>query len=246
MFEGIYFQFPKLGFLLFFFLACEALCPLRSNPFYFPRIGRFDEVGVKNPLWLWIAKWAMITLLIVAAMSPVRDIRIEREGNGYDILLALDPEVLDQTTVREIGSFMREHPHERLALWIPDDVIIPLTYEHDAVESIVRQVKQSSTKRMGKMQIQRFFSTSREGKKYVILLTNHPKSFADAVPAGIESSIISPAEDKGWALRLTRLYPPSKIQYPHRYFDFYYIYPLFLGFIAMLAYLYGRNQKGLK
>ena len=77
MLEGIYFQFPKLSFILFFFLACEALCPLRSNPIYFPRNTLFGTQESKPPLWMWVAKWAMISFFIVALMSPVREVKEE-------------------------------------------------------------------------------------------------------------------------------------------------------------------------
>jgi len=242
MFEGIYFQFPKLGFLLFFFLACEALCPLRSNPLYFPRIGMFGGSGVKNPLWLWIAKWAMISLLIVAVMSPVRDKKVEYEGNGDDILFLIDTASINRSLVDKIALFVQEHPHDRFGVRSGADVIIPLTYEHDVLISMLRQVRQEESEAISAEEISRFFATSAEGKKYAIILSEYPKSFVGMLPSGVEGVFFSPADNHAWnvagALR--------RVEFPHHYFDFYYVYPLFLAFLAMLAYLYGRNQKGLK
>lgn len=246
MFEGIYFQFPKLGFLLFFFLACEALCPLRSNPLYFPRTLLFGEVGVKPPLWLWIAKWAMITFLIVALMSPVRDHEIPHNGSGWDILLVVDPSLIDSGILTEISEFIDRRPEERLALWIPDNTLVPLTYEHEALLSILKQTLKQDAAESVNRNIGRFFATSKEGRKLAVILSNNPKSFVYALPVGIQTAVISPIREREWSVSLSRTYPPYKVQWQHRYYDYYYVYPLFLGFLAMLGYLYGRNQKGMR
>jgi len=246
MFEGVYFQFPKLGFLLFFFLACEALCPLRSNPIYFPRTLLFSEVGVKPPIWIWIAKWAMIIFLIVAVMSPVRDREIVHHGGGWDILLIVDPSIIGPKSLSQITSFIKNRHDERIALWIPDNTIVPLTYEHEVLISILKQTPKQNFSEPVNQKISRFFATSLEGRKLAIVLSDSPKSFINTLPIGIQTSIISPDKEAHWIDTLSRTYPSYKVQSLHRYFDYYYVYPLFLGFLAMLAYLYGRNQKGMK
>jgi hypothetical protein len=246
MFDGIYFQFPKLGFLLFFFLACEALCPLRTNPLYFPRTLLFGEVGVKPSLWLWIAKWAMISFLIVALMSPVHDRKIMHHGGGWDILLVVDPALINPETLTQITSFIESRPDERIALWIPENTVVPLTYEHDVLKSIVMQTPKQDTSTSVNRSISRFFATSGEGRGVAVILSNNPKSFVYTLPSGIQTAVISPKRETRWLDTLRRTYPPYKVQLTSRYFDYYYVYPLFLGFLAMLAYLYGRNQKGIK
>lgn len=246
MFDGVYFQFPKLGFLLFFFLACEALCPLRSNPLYFPRTLLFGEVGVKPPLWLWIAKWSMISFLIVALMSPVRDHKIAYQTGGWDILVVVDPSLIEPESLTKITSFIDSRPYERLALWIPDNTIVPLTYEHDVLKSILMQTTQHTISMGVNRDISRFFGTSEEGKGLAVILSDNPKSFVDILPSGIQTAVISPKSDTQWIDTIGRTYPSYKVQLTSRYFDYYYVYPLFLGFLAMLAYLYGRNQKGMK
>jgi len=246
MFEGIYFQFPKLGFLLFFFLACEALCPLRANALYFPRTPMFGDVGVKTPLWLWIAKWAMITFLIVALMSPVRDRDIPHHGDGWDILLILDPSLLQPQTLTQITSLIDQRPNERLAFWVPDTTIVPLTYDHEALKSIVMQSERKETSQKVDHRISRFFATSEEEKRLAVILSDTPKSFVYALPVGVQTFIADPRNEPDWSIKLRSEYPPYRVQSSRRSFDFYYVYPLFLGFLAMLAYLYGRNQKGIK
>lgn len=246
MFDGVYFQFPKLGFLLFFFLACEALCPLRSNPLYFPRTAMFGEVGVKSPIWLWIAKWGMIAFLIVALMSPVRDHKVLHHGNGWDILLIIDPALTSSNITNQITSFIDQRPDERIALWIPDNTIIPLTYDHKALKSILLQKDKGKATVKVDRQISRFFATSNEGRGLTVIFSEKPKTFVYALPIGIQTSVIAPISDPDWGQKLNRDYPPYFLQTAYRYFDYYYVFPLFLGFLSMLAYLFGRNQKGLK
>lgn len=248
MLEGIYFQFPKLGFLLFFFLACETLCPLRSNALYYPNTARFGDIGVKPALWMWIAKWAMITLFIAALMSPVKDKKIVYQGGGYDILLILDPVMIDQNVISKIGSFIDKRTGDGIALWVPEnpEVVVPLTYEHHALKSILGQTGRGEREGMVNTKIGRFFNESAEAKKWMIIVSQDPKTFIPSLPPGYDISI-SPQDDIGhWMDALHRTHPQFVRFQEHRYSDYYYLYPLFLGFLAMLVYLYGRNQKGLK
>lgn len=247
MFEGIYFQFPKLGFVLFFFLACEALCPLRSNPLYFPRAPMFGSVGVKAPLWLWISKWAMIIGFVIALMSPVREREIAAD-TGYDILLVMDPSIIEPEVISHVEAFIDRRSTDRIALWVPErsEVIVPLTREHAAVKSILSQLSAQLAEKKATRQISRFFTTSHEGRGWVLILSDKPETFVYALPVGVQTSIIDVKTDSGWVEKSDRGHPPYARIPARRYFDYYYIFPLFLGFLAMLAYLYGRNQKGIK
>ncbi len=73
MFEGLYFEYPKLFTLIVIFIACDAYCKLRSRALYFPHINILHQE--KSPVWtilLWL-KWIALSLLVLAMMSPVRD-----------------------------------------------------------------------------------------------------------------------------------------------------------------------------
>ncbi len=243
MFEGIYFQFPKLGFILFFFLACEALCPLRSNPIYFPNLPFFNRDETKPPLWMWISKWLMISMLIVAMMSPVREIR--QESRGYDILIALDPRSITPHTIEQIRTFMKLRSEDRIALYVPYEspVLIPLTTDHERIGSMVQQLEASENSGKITREIERFFSTSAEGEGWAVILSENPKKWVHSLPVGID--ITTPDLTSDWVQESDRDHPPFAVVATHKYFEYFYIYPLFVGFLAMLAYLYGRNQKGL-
>lgn len=243
MFEGIFFQFPKLSFILFFFLACEALCPLRTNPIYFPRTLLFGEDESKPPLWMWIAKWAMISFFIIALMSPVREIK--EEVQGYDILLALDPPSINPEIIEEVQSFIERRPHDRFALYIPtaSPVVIPMSIDHEALLNILNQLTPSPVEEKLTRGIKRFFTTTPEGRGWSIILSKEPTALVQSLPVGVEVSIIEP--NKYWVEMNDRSHPPFSVITEQKYFDYYYIYPLFIGFLAMLVYLYGRNQKGL-
>ena len=244
MFEGIYFQFPKLSFILFFFLACEALCPLRTNALYFPRMILFGESKIRPPLWMWIAKWAMISFFIVALMSPVRETKEEVEG--YDILFAIDPQSLTSETLSDIQTFIKGRENDRFALYLPasSDIMIPLSDDYEKLLKIVAQLSVVPSGEKITRQIDRFFTTTSEGRGWIILLSEEPKHFVQSLPVDKETSIIAPSED--WVEALDRSHPAFSVIGGQKYFEYFSIYPLFLGFLAMLAYLYGRNQKGLR
>lgn len=243
MLDGIYFQFPKLGFILFFFLACEALCPLRTNPIYFPRTFLFGTDETKSPLWMWVAKWAMISLFIVALMSPVREIK--EEARGYDILLVLDAKSINGEMLNNIHTFIEKRQNDRFALYVPavSPVMIPLSDDHEALIKILSQLTMQNSDEKVTKDIERFFSTFPESRGWVIILSNQPKQLVRSLPVGVEVSIIEPNDQ--WVEVSDRSHPPFKTMPTHKYFEYYYIYPLFIGFLSMLLYLCGRNQKGL-
>lgn len=242
MFEGIYFQFPKLGFILFFYLACASLCPLRSAPLYFPRPVWFERGEVRPPVWMWIAKWTMISMLIVALMSPVKE--ISQKPAGENILVIVDPKALDGSVRSMIETILKTHADDRFALYIPGErpVMIPMTQDREAFASILSQIDaRDSFSRVGK-EVERFFPEEHEGK--AVIFSDRSKEFVRSMPVGIKVIVLERA--KGW--RGAQTPEPSALQVfqSHKYFEFYYVYPLFAGFLAMLAYLFGRNQKGLK
>lgn len=243
MLEGIYFQFPKLSFILFFFLACEALCPLRLNPIYFPRTAFFGTDETKPPLWMWIAKWAMISFFVVALMSPVREIKEEK--SGYDILIVIDPSTINSTIIDEIESFIRRRHDDRFALYVPtaSPVVIPMSRDHDALVKILSHLSQGESGEKVTREIERFFATTSEGRGLAMILSSDPTELVRSLPVGVEVSVIEP--NKYWMEMSDRSHPPYVQMAERKYFEYFYIYPLFLGFLSMLIYLYGRNQKGL-
>ncbi len=91
MFEGFYFEFPKLALLLFFFLACEALCKMKLPSLYFPHTASFLQQSVSKSKLLLFLKWLAIIMMIIAMMSPVKDMELEvKPKMGRDIALVLD------------------------------------------------------------------------------------------------------------------------------------------------------------
>lgn len=243
MVEGLYFQFPKLSFILFFFLACEALCPLRLNPIYFPRPLLFGSDETKSPLWIWIAKWAMISFFIVALMSPVREIKEEKQG--YDILLVVDPDSIDMQMKEDLRSFIQRRPYDRFALYVPEAsaTIVPMSRDHDALERILSQLSHGKAEQPVTREIEHFFSTTSEGRGWAIVFSKHPENFIRSLPVSIEVSVIE--RNAYWMEMSDRSHPPFVQIAERKYYEYFYVYPLFLGFLSMLLYLYGRNQKGL-
>jgi hypothetical protein len=245
MFDGFYFEFPKLAFLLFAYLGCEALCPLRSNPLFFPQIRFFGEVGVRSPLWIWIAKWGMIILLIIALMSPV----IEREEtarySGYSTLLAVDPSSLDEGMKQRIGRFIEQRPHDQIALYIPSNpsVKIPMSADHQALHSIVAQCDQTAVGTKIDHSIRRFLPVQK--RQWIVIFSNDPRKFVHSLPTLVEVSVAPDKDWDEWLKRQKHEHPAIPIVSMQRKKEYYYFYPLFLAFISMLVYLYGRNQKGL-
>ena len=91
MFEGFYFEYPKVFFVIFFFIACATLCRMKLPSFYFPHSQQFAKETLGKSRLLFLLKWLSIVMLILAFMSPVKDEPYEiAPKQGYDIALILD------------------------------------------------------------------------------------------------------------------------------------------------------------
>ncbi|MCW8895247.1 VWA domain-containing protein [Sulfurimonas sp.] len=159
MFDGLYFEFPKLIFVIFFFIACASLCKMKLPSIYFPHTGEFLKQSVSASKTLFFLKWLGIVMLILALMSPVKDEPYELEPKeGYEIALILDASESmkaqgfdarnEQLTrfdvVKEIvGDFVSHRKSDNIGLVVFGQysfIASPLTYDENILNKIVSQL----------------------------------------------------------------------------------------------------------
>ena len=240
MFEGLYFEFPKLVFLFIIFLACHNLCPLRAQTFYFPHIAHFGNADVKSPAWMWISKWLMIVLFIFALMSPVKEIKESPRFEGYNTLIVADSP--DETMRAKIASFITMRTSDSIALYVPESIKIPLTQDHEALLSILNQLPKTPHTRID-YTIKEFLFTQK--RPWIVIFSDHPEAFVHSIPTQIETSVVPQKQWNEWIEKSSRDHPIIPIAMEKSQVEYLYFYPLFFGFMAMLIYLFGRNQRGL-
>ena len=156
MFEGLYFEYPKMATLIVVYIACEAYCKLRASAIYFPNAAAFTKETAAVSTLMWILKWLSIVLLTFAIMSPVRDQFLELEPTeGYDIALVLDASRSMQIKAFDtddhnasrfdvvkkiVNAFIAERPDDNLGLVLFGDyafIASPLTYDKQTLQQIV-------------------------------------------------------------------------------------------------------------
>jgi Ca-activated chloride channel family protein len=159
MFDGLYFEFPKIIFVIGFFIACESLCKMRLSSIYFPHVSQFVKKSMVHSKLLFILKWIAIVMMTVALMSPVKEEEIMLDPQqGYDIALVLDvsqsmsaqgfnpnnPRANRFDAVKEIVSdFIKERKNDNLGLVVFGQysfVASPLTYDQDILARVVDQL----------------------------------------------------------------------------------------------------------
>lgn len=159
MFEGLYFELPKLSFLIFFFIACETLCKMRMPSLYFPHTQQFANSSVSSSKLLFLLKWLGIVMLILALMSPVKDETYELDPkHGYEIALILDasqsmqaegfdtsnPNLNRFDVVKNIVSdFIAQRKNDNIGLVVFGEysfIASPLTYDENILNRIVSQL----------------------------------------------------------------------------------------------------------
>ena len=160
MYDGIFFEFPRLGFLIFFFIACETLCRMKLPSLYFPHTAQFMKSTVAASKSLFFLKWTAIVMMIIALMSPVKDEPYELEPkDGHEIALILDasqsmqaqgfdtsnPNLNRFDVVKNIVSdFIDKRKNDNIGLVVFGEysfIASPLTYDENILKRVVSQLQ---------------------------------------------------------------------------------------------------------
>ncbi len=306
MFDGLYFEFPKIAFIIGLFIACETLCRMRLASIYFPHTAQFVKQTMVQSKLLFLLKWLGIVMLILALMSPVRDEKITLDPEqGYDIALVLDvsqsmsaqgfdprnPGANRFDVVKEIvGDFIKNRGNDNLGLVVFGQysfVASPLTYDKQILARILDQLYIGMAGKFTALyeavaQTVNLMSGSKAKSRIAILLTdghNTPggkiplevaidlakKEGIKLYPIGIGAPgeynaqvLMQMAKETGGeafgaqnAAQLKEIYTKideletSEIEREsYTYLKYYYMYPLFVGFMALLGFVYLRNKRG--
>ena len=148
MFDGIYFELPKAISFLFIFMACASLCPMRLPSIYFP-----------HSRLLFFLKWLGITMLVLAIMSPVKDMVYETTPKkGHEIVLVLDtsesmkqrgfdpsnPALTRFDVVKQIVSkFIQKRKDDNIGMVVFGSfsfIASPLTYDTNILKDILSRL----------------------------------------------------------------------------------------------------------
>ena len=307
MFDGIYFEFPKLLFVIFWFIACATLCKMKMPSIYFPHTATFMKNTASASRLLFFLKWTAIVMLILALMSPVKDEPYElKPKHGHEIALILDasgsmkergfnpanPAASRFDVVKSIvKDFIKKRTNDNLGLVVFGEysfVASPLTYDKNILSRIVSQLQvgmagQYTALYEALAQGVNLLKMSKSKSKVAILLTDGystvgadkipldvaldmaKKEGVKVYPIGIGRSdeynravLLKIAKETGGvafgasnATQLQEIYKNinklEKVEIKNEtfsYLKYYYFYPLFIGLISLLLYVYIRNRRG--
>jgi len=307
MFEGIYFEFPKLLFLIFFFIACHTLCPMKLPSFYFPHAAKFSKEVLHSSKLLFFLKWLAIVMMILSLMSPVKEEPYELDPKeGYEIALIIDAsqsmeargfDPLDPTRNRFeavktiVGDFIEKRKNDNMGLVVFGEfsfIASPLTYDSAILQKILSRLSigiagKSTALYESLAQGVSLLQTSESKSKIAILLTDGystkerdtipldvaidmaKKEGVKVYPIGIglpheynarvleriakETGGVAFSAQNGGKLQevyaqIDRLERSQIKNESFSYLKYYYTYPLFLGLLSLMLYVYLRNKKG--
>jgi Ca-activated chloride channel homolog len=160
LFGGLYFELPKLFFLIFFFIACETLCKMKLPSLYFPQASQFMKHSASSSKLLFFLKWTAIVMMILALMSPVKDEPYELEPkHGHEMALILDASQSMQTRDFDklnpglnrfdvvkliVQDFIQKRATDNIGLVVfgaYSFIASPLTYDEHILSRIVSQLQ---------------------------------------------------------------------------------------------------------
>ena len=221
MFDGIYFEFPKLIFIIFLFIICERFCKMRLSSIYFPHTAQFLKKSLSSSKLLASLKWLGIVMMILAFMSPVKDEPYSaKPKDGHEIALILDAsesmsamgfdmaniELTRFDVVKEIVSdFIKERKNDNIGLvvfWEFSFIASPLTYDENILKKIVSQLHigiagKYTALNTSLAQGVNLLKTSKSKSKVIILLTDgYSTEGVDKIPLGVAMEMIKKEDIK--------------------------------------------------
>ena len=118
MFDGLYFEYPKVFSFIVIYIACEAYCKIRPQSIYFPQVKRLTQETAPLSTLMWFLKWLGVVFLVLALMSPVRDETLVLEPEHTpDIVFVLQ----DNIAMQKAGfdtSDVSETQFDMMRTWI--------------------------------------------------------------------------------------------------------------------------------
>lgn len=307
MFDGLYFEFPKIAFVIFFYIACETLCKMRLPSLYFPHSAQFIHNSIARSKLLFFLKWVGIVMLVLALMSPVKDEPYELQPKqGYEIVLILDAsesmaqrgfDMLNPGASRfdivkkVVRDFIQKRGNDNLGLVVFGEfsfVASPLTYDKKILTSLLMQLHETIAGRYtalyeGLAQGIQLLKNSKAKTKIAILLTDGfstqgidkipldvaidmaKKEGVKVYPIGIggkreynQAVLAKIAKETGGVAfgatsgsdlkeiyeKINELEKSEIKNETFSYKKYYYFYPLFIGFLSLMLYVYLRNKRG--
>jgi len=308
MFDGIYFEFPKILFVIFFFIACEAFCKMKLPSIYFPHASQFMKSNINSSKLLFLLKWLGIVMLILALMSPVKDEPYElTPKKGHEIALILDasgsmetrgfdaadPSATRFDVVKKIvRDFIQKRKNDNIGLVVfgaYSFIASPLTYDEHILSRIVSQLQVGMAGKYTALyealaQGVNLLKMTKAKSKVAILLTDgYSTPQVDKIPLDVAIDLAkkegvkvypigigSGAEDYNRAVlmkiaketggvafgasnaqelqavykQINKLEKSEIKNETFTYLKYYYFYPLFIGLISLMLYIYLRNRRG--
>ncbi|MDF1882925.1 VWA domain-containing protein [Sulfurimonas sp. SAG-AH-194-C21] len=160
MFDGIYFEYPYIFFLITLFIVCEYFCKMRLPSFYFPHAAQFMQKGVSSSSLPLILKYLAICMMLLALSSPVKDEPYELEPKkGHEIAIIIDASQSMQARGFDrsnssinrfdvvkliVGDFIKKRKSDNMGLVVfgaYSFIASPLTYDENILARIVSQLQ---------------------------------------------------------------------------------------------------------
>jgi len=143
MFEGLYFEYPKVLSFVLIYIACEAYCKIKPHALYFPHAAQLSYATRNNSTLMWILKYLSIVLLVIALMSPVRDEQLVLEKQTpYNVAMVFESSALE--TRKELIDFVSNRMNDTFALLFYGEQLYsasPLTHNKKSLLQMLKQMQ---------------------------------------------------------------------------------------------------------
>ena len=185
---NIVFEYPYLFVLVVLFFICEKFCKAKRQRLILPNMPMLKKVAQKQSLFINALKLLMVSLIVTALASPIKEDEIVVQNDkGYEISLLLDASgSMEQSNKFDIVKdivldFLTKREHDKVGLTIFADfayVAIPLTYDKKSISELLQMIdvgiagKQRTALYEALFMSSKLFKESTSKHKIAILLTD--------------------------------------------------------------------------
>ncbi len=229
MFDGLYFEYPKVFSFILIFVGCASVCPMKLNSIFFPHTKIFAKSQLDSSVLMFFLKWLAITMFIFALMSPVKDaIYNITPKHGRDIVLVLDAsgsmgeKGFDDKNIFKtrfdvvkdiVGDFIQKRKEDNLGLVVFGSfayIASPLTYDTNILRDITKRLDVGIAGRYTALytaiaQGVNLLKKSKAKSKIIIVLTDgYSTPNVDKVPLDILTDLLKKEHIKVYPIGIGR------------------------------------------
>ncbi len=243
------FEFAYFLWLIPLVILCSLKCKLKESALIFPHLN-FLKSENKGFL-IDFLKYSSIFLLIISMAGPVKK-KIVKKSTNFDIAIVIDTKRGFESIKNATKDFIEKRVNDKIALVVFDRTVSPLTYDKDSLKKMLDFIKIDmfkNSKNFNGINLGETLLKRGDGDFKILILFADKKMIKrlNTLSSNIKIYLVSNKKKTIKASLRDILRKINNLEKSKIYIlkDELYIYPLFIGVLMLLIYIYIYSRRGV-